>query len=408
MLDSRKLVASGLLITLSLWVTWTVYWAVKLYSSVPDIWAVPDPLGKLYFSSTMSLISMLSGLTLRAAGAALAVFTAVFYFRDGWNDTVRRLLGVVIVFEAIYLILMIPTAWVGPDVGDFVLVPEASIPAIFEAIFVPIPLLITAASLRWKGKTGTALRWASLSAVMYVFALFVRFTGQWIAVFIQTPIYTTFFGGFPSHGTSYILNYPLNMVSFLLTVVGLPLLAIFALITLLPVILRLGVPISLHSVGFALTLLGAYFGVAFFALYAFPGFVAEKSIWSSFFTGHNVDLWMFGLPAIGIPLMLRQKGAFSQRALVSLEALTQFLCVLFAVLAFGLTITFSSIHAPGGSLLNILHAQPVYRLPTSVVGGLFLASVLASLAIYLAIYVLMKAKPKAEPLPPPPLPDDVA
>jgi hypothetical protein len=401
MRDSEKLVVSGLFITLSLWLTWTVYWAVKLYSSVPDIWAVPDPLAKLYFSSTLSLVFMLVGLTLRAAGAALAIFTTVFYFRDGWNETVRRLLGVVIVFEAIYLVSMIPTALVGPDVGDFVLVPEASIPAIFEAIFVPIPLLITAARLKWQGKAGTALRWASISAVMYVFALFVRFTGQWIAVFIQTQLYTTFFGGFPSHGISYILNYPLNMLSFLLTVAGLPLLAIFALLVSLPAIRHLGTPLNLRGVGLSLTLLGAYFGIAYFALYALPDFVGGKSIWSSFFTGHNVDLWMFGLPALGIPLMLRLKNAKMWKATVSFVALSQFLCVLFAVFAFGLTIRFSSVHAPGGSLLNVLGAQPVLRLPTSAIGGLFLLCVLAALALF----PFVKARPRASPLPPP---EDVA
>ncbi len=401
MRDSEKLVFSGLFITLSIWLTWTVYWATKLWASVPDIWAVPDPLGTLYFSSTVALCFLLVGLTLRAAGAALAILTSALYLREGWNDTVRRLLGTVIVLEAIYLFSIIPTAWVGPDVGDFVLIPEASIPSIFEAVFVPIPLLITAARLKWQGRAGTVLRYASLSAVMYVFALFVRFTGQWIAVFIQTPIYTTFFGGFPSHGIGYITGYPLNAFALLITVVGLPLLAIYVLFSSLPAIRRLGAEINLRRVGFALTLLGIYFGIVFFALYALPDFVGGKSIWSSFFTGHNVDLWMFALPAIGIPLMLRLKERRMYKPTVSFVALSQFLCVLFAAFALGLTIGFSSVHAPGGSLLNVLGAQPVYRLPTSVVGGIFTLCTFAALVMY----PLVKVRPRH--LPPPP-PEDVA
>jgi hypothetical protein len=57
-----------------------------------------------------------------------------------------------------------------------------------------------------------------------------------------------------------------------------------------------------------LTLLGVYFIISFFLLYALPGLVGEKSIWSSFFTGHNVDLWMLALPIIGIPLMFSDNG----------------------------------------------------------------------------------------------------
>ena len=104
------------------------------------------------------------------------------------------------------------------------------------------------------------------------------------------------------------MDYPLNMLSFVLTVVGLPLLAIYLLIISLPAIKNTGARMNVNKIGLVLTLLGVYFIVAFFLLYALPGLVGEKSIWSSFFTGHNVDLWMLALPVIGIPLMLSEHG----------------------------------------------------------------------------------------------------
>jgi hypothetical protein len=65
-----------------------------------------------------------------------------------------------------------------------------------------------------------------------------------------------------------------------------------------------------------------------------------------------------------------------------LVVLVQFFGLLFAFFAFGLTIRFSDVHAPGGSLLNVLSAQPIYRLPVSIIGGLFILFVFASLVAY--------------------------
>jgi hypothetical protein len=308
MKDAKKLLMSGVFIVFPLWLVWSLYWSLKLYVSLPDIFAVPDPFAPLYFSSTLSVAFLFVGLTIRTVGVALAIFAAYSYFRKGWVSSVRIMVGAVVILEAIYLISIIPTAWVGPDVNDFVLIPEATIPSLFEAIFVPIPLLMLAIRLRWQGKSGTVAKWAALSGFTYILALFVRFTGQWIATFIQTEKYTSFFGGFPSHGIAYVLDYPLNMLSFVLTVVGLPLLAIYLLATSLPAIRNTGARLNAHRIGFVLTLLGLYFIVASFLLYALPWYVGEKSIWSSFFIGHNVDLWMLALPIIGIPLMFSENG----------------------------------------------------------------------------------------------------
>jgi len=307
MKDNEKLVLSGVFIVLLLWLIWTSYWTAKLSVSLPGIYLVPDPFARLYLSTTLSVTFLFTGLTARTMAAVLAIFAFAIYYRKGWSPAVRKIVGAVITLEAAYLISIIPTAWIGPDVGDFTLIPEATIPSLFEAIFVPIPLIILAIRLRWLGKPGTAVRWACISGVMYIFALWVRFTGQWVATIIQPELYTTFFGGFPAHGIGYILNYPLNMLSFILTVVGLPLIAIFLLITSLPSIRNIGARLDMHRIGLILTLLGGYFMVVFFMLYALPEYVGGRSIAGMFFMGHNVDLWMLALPIIGVPLMLLEK-----------------------------------------------------------------------------------------------------
>jgi hypothetical protein len=313
MKDSEKLVIAGVFIVLSFWLAYTSYWTAKLTISLPGIYFTPDPFAPSVLSTTLSVLFLFGGLLLRAIAAIIATVAFAIYYRKGWTGRVRNLFGAFIALEAIYLMSILPTAWIGPEVGDIVLIPEATIPSLFEGIVVSIPLLITAVRLRWPGKAGTAARWACISGVLYIFALWVRFFGQWIATFIQTDLYTYYsYGGFPAHGFSYIIDYPLNMLNFIITAVGLPLIAFYLLIISLPAIRNLGTQIDMRRVGLVLTLLGAYFLISFFLFYAFPAYVGEKSIVKSFFTGHNVDLWMLALPIAGIPLMLRSKNKNKQ------------------------------------------------------------------------------------------------
>jgi hypothetical protein len=87
-----------------------------------------------------------------------------------------------------------------------------------------------------------------------------------------------------------------------LTAVGLPLVAIYLLYSSWPAIRNLGARVPVKKIGFTLILVGAWFMIAFFLLYALPGYVGAKSIWATFFTGHDIDLWMLSLPVVGIPL----------------------------------------------------------------------------------------------------------
>ena len=311
--NGEKLSVIGVFAVLLLWLTWTAYWLDKVYVSLPGIYLVANPFSyPLYLSSTLSVTFLFGGLIARNIGIVLAVVCAVMYFSKAKMSRIRSVLAAAVVMEAVYLISIIPTAWVGPNVGDFVLVPEATVPSLFEAIFVPIPLFILAYKLRREGKPGTVTRWACISGVMYIFALWVRFLMQWVATIVQTPVYTnppgqnpSNFFGFPSHGWPYLLNYPLNMLSFILTAVGLPIVAFYLLYSSMPAIRNLGAKVPARKVGLVLTLVGAWFMIAFFLLYALPGNVGAKSIWATFFTGHDVDLWMLSLPIVGIPLMFR-------------------------------------------------------------------------------------------------------
>ncbi len=63
-------------------------------------------------------------------------------------------------------------------------------------------------------------------------------------------------------------------------------------------------------------------------------------------------------------------------------ALTQIVGAVFVFYSILVTMLNSTMGAPGGSLTDVLTAQPILRLPTAVLGGLFLGLVLISLAMY--------------------------
>jgi len=63
----------------------------------------------------------------------------------------------------------------------------------------------------------------------------------------------------------------------------------------------------------------------------------------------------------------------------------QLLNAVFIVFALWITIQYSSVDSPGGSLLSVLAAHPIFRLPISVMGGVSIVLVLAALGLYVAM-----------------------
>jgi hypothetical protein len=78
--------------------------------------------------------------------------------------------------------------------------------------------------------------------------------------------------------------------------------------------------------------------------------------------------------------------------LSSIIVLTQLTGAIFAVFAFVITMAYSTVSAPGGSLLDVLAVYGSYRLPLAVIGGLFIVLVLASIGLYANI----KLKPRVQ------------
>ena len=146
----------------------------------------------------------------------------------------------------------------------------------------------------------SVVKWGCIVGVMYLFVLWLNFSMQWFGTFIMPETYAS---AYPGYGVNYVLNYPLNMFSFLLTVVGLMLLTIFFAWSSAPAIKWSAEKLNLKRVGVTLTLFGGYF-MLIYLLFVIFGPVGGYSIWNAVFIHFIVDHWCVSLPALGIPLML--------------------------------------------------------------------------------------------------------
>jgi magnesium-transporting ATPase (P-type) len=165
---------------------------------------------------------------------------------------------------------------------------------------VPFALLKLRSKLTAPSSKQGVAKWACISGVAYMVYWWITYFGQWLASILQPSSYAS---TYPGYGMSFLLNYPINTFTFMLTAVGLPLLIVFFWWTSRPAIKDSSKEFSFRNVGIVLTLIGAYF-ITIAALFYHFGYVGGASIWIIFFMYNNPDLWCITLPLVGIPLIL--------------------------------------------------------------------------------------------------------
>jgi hypothetical protein len=109
-------------------------------------------------------------------------------------------------------------------------------------------------------------------------------------------------------GIEYITLYPANLFSFVITTVGLLLLALYAVyFSKKSFEAESLAALNLHTVGVIVTLVGLYFG-GLYVMWIFLGSVGGWGIWYAWILGHNLDLWAMSLPFVGLPLLFKRKA----------------------------------------------------------------------------------------------------
>ena len=206
----------GLLVVAAAYFLYTFH-AMFVLSWIGEWQGLPQP------TATWILITDVSAYTFlvfRLIGSALAFAAAALYISKKLSLTTQtKILRVVLVFEALYWIGLLPS-------GVWGLVPSSrgintafvlntGIPCTFGSLAIPIALFVTAYKLKPATQPSKIINWAMLAGVFYIVEFWLNNSGMWLDTWM-------------AKGTSYLTANPQYLLSFLLTTVGLLALAIYA------------------------------------------------------------------------------------------------------------------------------------------------------------------------------------
>ena len=246
------------------------------------------------------------GMGFRTAAGFIAVIAVLFYIvrKDLSKPEALMAARLAVLFEAGYWLSFLMSGILGlrgfttfsrtlsAQISGLM---ENTLPCLLQSIGLTIVLVKLFLELSPKKSPRGAIKWGLIAGTMYVFVFWLNNTGNWIAAVI-------------SKGTDYILLYPANLLSFLITTVGLLLLGLYAArFTKKSMGADSLAKVNMHTVGVIVTLVGLYF-LGHYVMWLFLGSVGGWGTWYAWLLGHNLDLWAMSLPFAGLPLLFRTKA----------------------------------------------------------------------------------------------------
>ena len=248
------------------------------------------------------------GIGFRAAAGFIALVTILFYVvrRDLSKPEALMALRLVVLFEAGYWFFSFfmsgvwGLSWFSVSSADafggtLSMTLENTLPCFVQSIGLAGVLVKLFFELSPNKPAKNAIKWGLIVGTFYVFVFWLNNTGNWIAAVI-------------GKGIDYVLLYPANMFSFLITTVGLLLLALYAaFFSRKSIGTESLAKLKIHTVGVIVTLVGLYFGVHY-VMWIFLGSVGGWGTWYAWILGHNLDLWAMSLPLVGLPLLFHRRS----------------------------------------------------------------------------------------------------
>jgi len=236
-----------------------------------------------------------------------------------------------------------------------------------ESVAIPIVLLSLVYQLRPGKPLKSAINWALIAGAVYIFCLWLNNTCNWLYVAVYT-----------AKGWAYVVNYPENLLSFLLTAVGLLALAVY---TAHFAKKSMGTEtigkLDMRTIGVIVTLLGLYY-LWNYLTWIFFGTSQLWSDWFSLLLGHNMNLWLLSLPIVGIALLIRDSASeemhLRKKYANELLIVAQSLVVIFLAV-------FVGAYLGGLPGVVVLQMEPVFRVALQILGGLVLLLVLYCLFV---------------------------
>jgi len=277
----NRFIRAGLFIVVFSWFIFTVY---EFTRSAVNI-------GKFNFVVFLLDTTGTIGLAFRMAAGLMALLTISFFAAGRGLTEPETLMSLrwIILGEAVYLLALFPSGIIGLIIPNIGIVIEWGIPCIIESTILPFTFFKLFMELKPQHERGGALKWGLTAGTVYILVFWLNNAGNWIYTVMEM-------------GLAYLANYPLNILSFTLTVIGLFALALYTAKFSRELIKRGAVEeVDIQKVGVIATLLGLYF-LAVYMMWILFGSVGGWSPWYQWFLGHNMDLWAVCLPIVGVPM----------------------------------------------------------------------------------------------------------
>jgi hypothetical protein len=116
------------------------------------------------------------------------------------------------------------------------------------------------------------------------------------------------------------VSVPLNLVSFLFTVVGLLAIALAAAVIVIPTTKKGSIQLNLAGVGAVMVSLGIYFVFHILYYYFTGGYEAHPGVWYEVISPmHNPNLWALSFIFVGVPLIIQSKRVTTSHPLQSVR-----------------------------------------------------------------------------------------
>ncbi|KON33894.1 MAG: hypothetical protein AC479_02960 [miscellaneous Crenarchaeota group-6 archaeon AD8-1] len=245
------------------------------------------------------------GLGFRTVAGFIAVITILFFIfrKDLSKPEIMMSIRWIVLCEAVcFLSLFLVVIWgldilVNYGLSDFGLTffIGSTLPVLFESLAIPFALVMLFLALNPNKPPSSAVKWSLIVGTFYIFMVWFNNATGWIVAVL-------------GKGIDYVLLYPANIFSFVLTTIGLLLLGIYAAyFTKKSVNTGQLEKIDLRKVGMIVTFLSLYF-LIIYIMWLLLGSIGGWSDWYAWFLGHNVELWMMALPLVGVPLLFKKRS----------------------------------------------------------------------------------------------------
>lgn len=272
--------------------------------------------GILYYGSEG--VAGTVGLILRAAAGIFALHSVYLYWRkkDFAQAQIKRKAGTALLLETGFFLAMIPSVlaaftynasteylyYFDHTPGQLLLYGTA-IPCLAMVLAISPLLLKLRSEIIHDASIQEIIKWGSLTATSYLFVVFwFNYSMLWAAAMVPYPHAQV------QYGLSFLLE-PANLLSFAITVFGLFLTAMLALLFTLPAIKKQPNKANLTRIGAIITALGGYFAFTIISYYLTGGYQAHPGVWYEVIgPPHNPNLWCIAFIFLGTAIIFHSKN----------------------------------------------------------------------------------------------------